>query len=202
MDAPRPLALLAVAVAGGCGGDAPVVVPDGPVDVGAAFRDCVQGDLDAGLAGLDAAVRAAPGDPDALVARGLCRWRRSAASGDGDARGAYRDLSDAIDAVEAGAASRTPLDQVYSHRAYVAQTLDGGWTRTLEDLDHAVRLAPRRPGHVLDRGVAHAYAGDTLAARRDLERYLAADSLDDSRRRVAQAMLDDLDPVSTVTVPR
>ena len=189
------LAALAVA-AGGCGGGEPApAAPADLMDVQAAYRACLDGDPEAGLASLDVAVDAAPGDPDALVARGLCRWRLSAASGDG-AGGAYDDLTDAAEAVQAGAPSQTPLDEIYGHRAYVAQAVDGDWTRALADLDRAVRAAPGRTVHVLDRGVAHALAGDTLAARRDLRRFVAIDTLDESRRRAAEAMLEDLDPTA------
>ena len=166
-----------------------------PASPETAYAECLRGDLEAGLAGLDAVVDEAPRAPDALVARGLCRWRRWAETDDADdAQGAYRDLSDAIAAVERGAPARTPLDQIYSRRAFVARALDGAWTRTLEDLGHAARLAPGEPGHRLDLGVAHAVAGDTAAARRDLGRFLALDSADADRQRVARALLDDLGP--------
>ena len=200
--APWAAALLVIA---GCGTetpDAPAVARStGPVDFAAvesAFGACLDDDPDAGVARLDSVLEATPGAPDALVARGLCRWARWDETDDAaDARGAYDDLSEAIGAVEGGTAARgTPLDQIYSHRAFVAQALDGGWTRTLEDLDAAVRLDPDEPRHVLDRGVVHSYAGDTLDARRDLRRYLAlADSAgadDPQRRRVVEALLDEL----------
>lgn len=192
---------LGAAVAWGAAGCTEPPEPPEPLppaelaSVEAASDECLRGDLDAGLASLDAVVSDTPRAPDARVARGLCRWQRWSQTDDpDDAQGAYDDLSDAIDAVEDGAAARTPLDQIYSHRAFVAQALDGGWTRTLEDLDRAARLAPGDPGHILDRGVAHAYAGDTAAARRDLRQFLATDSVDAGRQRVVEALLDDLGP--------
>ena len=198
------LARLAAALVGGTGvclagaGCAPPEPPAAPAEVmsvRAAYDECARGDLEAGLASLDATLAQTAGDPDALVARGLCRWRRWSETDDrGDAQGAYGDLSDAIDAVEGGARSGTPLDQIYSHRAFVAQALDGAWDRALADLGHAVELAPGEPGHVLDRGVAHAYAGDTAAARLDLRRVLATDSVDADRQRVVEALLEDLGP--------
>ena len=176
--------------------------PAGPVDfaaVEAAFGRCLEADVEAGVAGLDSVLAASPGAPDALVARGLCRWALWDETGaEADARAAYQDLSAAIEAVEGGAPARgTPLDQIYSHRAFVAQALDGGWARTLEDLDAAVRLDPDEPRHVLDRGVVRSYAGDTLEAHRDLERYLALSDSgaaeDPQRRRVVEALLEELE---------
>ncbi len=202
-DAPAPLASavgvvgIGVALVGaGCATPPePPAVPVEVVGVRAALDECTRGDLGAGLASLDATLAQTPAAPDALVARGLCRWRRWGETDDpDDARGAHRDLSDAIGAVERGAAAGTPLDRIYSHRAFVAQALDGAWDRAPADLDRAVEVAPGETGHVLDRGVARAYAGDTAAARRDLRRFLAADSADAGRQRVARALLEDLDP--------
>ncbi|WP_420457321.1 hypothetical protein [Rubrivirga sp.] len=197
-----PVVLLAALAAGGCGPDAPAPPPDGaPLDV-AAVRDgldrCLDGDADAGVARLDSVLDRSPGAPDALVARGLCRWARWDDAGDvDDVRLAYADLSAAIEAVEGGTPARgTPLDEIYSRRAFVAQALDGGWVRTIEDLDRAAALAPGEPRHVLDRGVVRSYAGDSVGARRDLRQYLAlVDSFgtpDPSRQVVVERLLEDL----------
>lgn len=199
-----PLSLVLLVVAVGACSDAPgpVPTPASPqelAEVSDAFDECVRGDIEVGLAGLDAVIDQSPRDPDALVARGLCRWARWSTSGqESDARDAYRDLSDAIDAVDDGAQAGTPLDQIYSHRAFVAQSLDQAWVRAIEDLDRAVEIAPREPSHVLDRGVARAYAGDTTAARADLDRFLTlvGDTLLPNQKRVARALLDDLESAS------
>lgn len=208
------LALLLAAVAlGGCG-DTPDAPPPEtapvpavwPVDLRAvevAFEQCLAGDVASGVARLDSVLAASPGDPDALASRGLCRWTGWGDDGDiEDVRAAYTDLSAAIDAVEGGASSRgLSLDALYSHRAFVARALDDGWVRALEDLDRAVALSPEDPQHVLDRGVALSYTGDSVAARRDLRQYLAlADSAearddfdaDPARRSVVESLLDDL----------
>ena len=189
------LGAAAVWAAAGCAEPPEPLPPAELASVEAASDECLRGDLAAGLASLDAVVARTPRAPDALVARGLCRWQRWSETDDADdVEGAYGDLSDAIAAVEDGAASGTPLDRIYSHRAFVAQALDGDWARTIQDLDRAAQLAPGNPVHVLDRGVVHAYAGDTAAARRDLGRYLATDSVDADRQRVVEALLDDLGP--------
>lgn len=198
-------ALCALLLATACT-DRPAPAPAPPTsgelaEVSDAFDECVRGDIEVGLAELDAVIDQSPRDPDALVARGLCRWARWSDTGDrDDARDAYRDLSDAIDAVDDGGRSGTPLDQIYSHRAFVAQSLDQAWVRAIEDLDRSVEIAPRKPTHVLDRGVAHAYAGDTAAARADLDRFLtlAGDTSFFQEQRVAQALLDDLEPQPAV----
>ncbi len=195
-------AVALAALAGGCDEppEAPAeAVPDAPLaEVADAFDECRVGDLQQGLRQLDAIVDQSPDDPDALVARGLCRWSWSSTTeDDGDLRGAYQDLSDAIRAVDGGAESATSLDQIYSRRAYVAQALDGAWVRALEDLDHAVALAPDDAGLFLDRAVARASAGQTAAARADLRRFVALpDTVLPDRQRVAEAMLDDLEPAS------
>ena len=197
-------AVLLAALAGGCDEppEAPPeaeAAPDGPLaEVADAFDECRAGDLQRGLRQLDAVVRQSPRDPDALVARGLCRWSWSSTTGDDDdLRGAYQDLSDAIEAVDGGAESATPLDQIYSRRAYVAQALDGAWVRALEDLDHAVALAPGDAGLFLDRAVARRSAGRTAAARADLRRFVALpDTVLPDRQRVAEALLDDLERAS------
>lgn len=178
----------------------PAAVASAPVDlaaVEAAFDRCLEGETEAGIARLDSVLARSPAAPDALVSRGLCRWAQWDETDDlDDARAAYADLSAAIEAVEGGARAHTALDQIYSHRAFVAQALDEGWVRTLEDLGRAVELDPDEPRHVLDRGVVHAYAGDTTAARADLRQSLAlADSAGDDdpqRRRVVEALLDEL----------
>jgi hypothetical protein len=208
----RALPVLLAALALGACGDAtpeePVTPagPPAPVDLGAvqaSFDQCLAGDVTEGVARLDSVLAASPGAPDALVARGLCRWAGWDDGGDLEqVRAAYTDLTAAIETVEAGTPARgTSLADLYSHRAFVAQALDEGWVRTLEDLDRAVALAPQEPRHVLDRGVVHSYAGDSAAARRDLRRYLAlADSAEardedppsDAQRSVVESLLDDL----------
>jgi len=202
----RAVALALAVALGGCPA-APGSGPEASREPGVplstveeAFAACLDGDPADGVARLDALVVAGRTAPDALVARGLCRWALWDETGAReDARGAYRDLTAAIRAVEAGGEARgTPLDQIYGHRAFVAQAVDGGWVRTLEDLGRAVALAPLAPQHLLDRGVVHSYAGDTLAARTDLRAYLAlTDSVagdDPERRSVVEALLDDLGP--------
>ena len=175
---------------GGAGGTVAVET------VAAALDSCRAGDAGAGIAVLDTALARVPRSVDALTTRGLCYWTRSATGGDPDADAAlaYDDLTAAIDAAHAGAEHATPLDRIYSHRAFVARATAGaGWDGTLEDLDEAVRLAPRDPMHTLDRGVARLAAGDTAAARLDLERFLVlADSSDAARRGVVEDMLADL----------
>ena len=170
----------------------------GPVSVetvGAALDSCRAGAPDAGIAALDTAIARVPRSVDALTTRGLCYWTRSATgdASDADAALAYDDLSAAIDVAEAGADHATPLDRIYAHRAFVARAADGaGWDRTLGDLDEAVRLAPRDPTHTLDRGVARLAAGDTAAARLDLERFLVlADPDDTARRDLVEAMIEE-----------
>lgn len=193
-----PLALLLAA----CGPQAPPTdgPPADPATLDAAFDDCSSGDPATGIAVLDATLAQTPGDADALVARGLCHWAAWAVAEDADAAArAYDDLTAAIDAIEAGADARTPLDEVYAHRAFVAHALDGVWVRTLEDLERAAALDPDEPRHALDRGVVRSYAGDTALARAALSQYLAlADSAGipagDSRRDVVEALLDDLAP--------
>ena len=202
---------LAVLVLGACRAEAPApeapAGPPEPVDlaaVQASFGRCLDGDVPGGVARLDSALARSPGAPDALVARGLCRWAGWDDGGDvADARAAYDDLTAAIAAVEGGTEARgTALDDIYSHRAFVARALDRSWVRTLEDLDRAVALDPEEPRHVLDRGVVRSYAGDSAAARRDLRQYLAlADSAeardraapDREQRAVVESLLDGLD---------
>ena len=211
MRAVRPVVLAAVALAAcGDGASAPETAapqaPASPVDfeaVETSFRLCLDGDVPGGVARLDSVLNRSPRAPDALVARGLCRWANWDDDGETDeARAAYDDLTAAIEAVESGDEARgTPLDEIYSHRAFVARALDGGWVRTLEDLDRAVALDPREPRHVLDRGVVRVYAGDSTAARRDLRQYLALadsaeardeDAPDTEHRAVVESLLDDL----------
>lgn len=195
-----------LAAVGGCR-DRPssppvAATPQALAEVSDAFDECVHGDIETGLADLSAVLDQSPRDPDALVARGLCRWARWGDSGDeSDARDAYRDLSDAIEAVDSGARPGTPLGQIYSHRAFVAHSLDQAWVRAIEDLDRAVEIAPGQPTHVLDRGVAHLYAGNTTAARADLGRFLVLteDTTLVQEKRVVQALLDGLDSQLTDT---
>lgn len=180
-------------------GRAPVVGGGGTVSVetvAAALDTCRAGVPDAGIDALDAALARSPGAVDALATRGLCYWTRASISDadpDGDVDRAYDDLTAAIDAARAGAEHATPLDRLFSHRAFVARARDGaGWGRTLDDLDEAVRLAPRDPTHALDRGVARLAAGDTSAGRRDLARFLVlADSADAARREMVEAMIEE-----------
>ena len=120
-----------------------------------------------------------PDAPDALIARGLCYWTRwDDQDALDDVQAAYDDLTAAIDAVEAGTPARgTPLDTMYSHRAFVAHALDDDWERTVEDLGRAVALAPTSPA----TSSTTASLGPTSAIRwrhvADLRRYLAlADS--------------------------
>ena len=163
---------------------------------GRALDACADGDADGGIAALDSALALAPGAADARVARGLCLWTRWGDSGDdADAQRAYDDLSAAIDAVEddPSAERATPLDQMYAHRAFVANALDGDWRRTLEDLGRAVEIAPDDPTHVLDRGVVRSYAGAPDAARADWQRFLALADPEDSRRAVVEELIDGLD---------
>ncbi|WP_412062701.1 hypothetical protein [Rubrivirga sp. IMCC45206] len=195
------LASLALLMAG-CALETPPAddPPADPATLGQAFDDCSSSDPATGLAVLDAALARSPGDADALVARGLCHWAAWAEDEDTDAAArAYDDLTAAIAAIEAGADAQTPLDVVYSHRAFVAHALDGAWVRTLEDLDRAAALDPDEPRHALDRGVVRSYAGDTALARAALREYLAlADSAgiaaSDARRDVVEALLNDLAP--------
>lgn len=200
--------VLALLVATGCGDAPPEAGPVGTseVDFAAverAYDACLDGAVDEGVASLDSVLAQSPGAPDALVARGLCRWARSEdREALDDVQAAYDDLTSAIEAVEAGTPARgSALDEIYSHRAFVAQTLDDGWVRTLEDLDQAVTLEPDEPRHILDRGVVRSYLGDTLAARSDLEQYLVlADSFevsDPARRAVVERLLEDLTPART-----
>ena len=184
---------------GGCELRSDDPAPTARVDVTSvaeAFERCVAGEHDAALATLDALLTEDPDDPDARVARGLCRW---AVWGDSeetdDARAAYQDLTEAVEAVEGGRPSGTALDQILSHRAFVARALDGGWVRTLEDLDRAVALDPDDPTHVIDRAVVRTRTDDAPGARADLRRFLAlTDTVDDERRAVARALLDGLPP--------
>lgn len=195
----RAAALAVLLGAAACGPE--VAVGSEPValaDLDAALQACIDGDPDAGVARLDTVLRRSPASVDALTTRGLCRWARFAAdSARADAEGAYADLSAAIAAAEAdgSGASATPLDRVYSHRAFVARAVGEGWEATLADLSAAIAAAPGDPTHRLDRGVAHRLAGDTAAARADLEVFLSlADSADVVRRDMVADMLADLGP--------
>ena len=180
----------ALAVLVGCLGEAEPSEPAAALSADDALATCVAGDAAGGVAGLAQAV----GDPDALVARGLCRWILWAETDDaGQARAAYLDLTAAMEAVERGVPARAPLDEIVSRRAFVARALDGAWVRTLEDLDRAVALAPDAPTHALDRAVVRRYAGDDAGARAELERFLAlADSTDTDRRALARSLLAEL----------
>lgn len=197
------LAALALVV-GACGpGEDPppaIDAQEAMATAEAAFAECLAGEADAGIATLDTLLAQSSAFADALVARGLCHWARWDETADeADARQAYEDLSAAIEAVEGDrdGAQSTPLDQMYSHRAFIARALDDDWARTIEDLDEAVGLAPRNPTHVLDRGVVRSYAGDTTGARADLQRFLViADSADVERQRVVESMLETLAPTA------
>lgn len=189
-------ALVVAACASDSGGAAPEPGPVSPGTVSAALDTCRAGDPDVGVAALDAALARAPGSVDALATRGLCYWTRASLSDadpERDVDHALGDLTAAIGAAEGGAEHATPLDRLYSHRAFVARARDGaGWRETLDDLDAAVRLAPRDPTHALDRGVARLAAGDTAAARRDLARFLVlADSGDVAKRDLVEALMEE-----------
>lgn len=181
-------ALWAVAlVLAACGGEqAAAPLPEGLVDD--ALADCVAGDLDRGIGALERTVEGAPGSAEALTALGLCLWTRAEGEDDpADAERAYDLLTRAVRQAERGAVAGPSADEIYSHRAFVARTLDDGWDRTLADLTVAVDLAPQRPAHRLDRAVAYAAAGDTTAALGDLRRARALLGPDDADR---QAVLD------------
>lgn len=174
----------------------------GPVSAEAlddALETCLDGDPEVALARLDSAVARAPASVDALTTRGLCRWTRFAAdSAAADAEAAYADFTAALDAADHDGDAVTPVDRVYSHRAFVARALGDGWDATIADLTAAIEAAPDRPLHLLDRAVAYRAAGDTAAARADLRRFLAlADSADEVRRDMVAEMLADLGDDST-----
>lgn len=194
----RATLLFLIALAG-CGLEADPAGGAAAVEAGSmdeAFARCTGGDLEDGIAALDATVRETDGAPDPLVLRGLCYWTRWDQSGDAsDAEQAYSDLSSAITAIEDGASAAMPLDRVYSHRAFVAQALDGGWERTVEDLGRATELAPDNATHAIDYGVARALVQDTAGARREFRRFLSLtdDSTDAERRDLAESLLDDLE---------
>ena len=77
----------------------------------------------------------------------------------------------------------------------MAQSLDDAWVRALEDLDRAVALQLGDAGLFLDRAVARVQAGQTAAGRADLRRVVALpDTVLPDRQRVAEAMLEDLEP--------
>lgn len=175
--------------------------PSGPVSaeaLDAALQACVDGDPEAGIARLDSVLGRAPASVDALTVRGLCRWTRYAADPAGaDAEAAYDDLTSAIEAAEdrRDTAFATPLDRIYSHRAFVARARGDGWDATVADLSAALRVSPGNPTHLLDRGVAHRFAGDTAAARADLRQFLVvADSADEVHRDMVAEMLDEMEP--------
>lgn len=197
------LALLGVAFAG-CAeaerGGASGGVPGATIameDVDAALQECVRGDPAVGVATLDSLLGRVPTSVDALTTRGLCRWTLYAAdSAEADAEGAYDDFTSALDAANEGRddAYITPLDRIYSHRAFVARARGDGWDATIADLSLAIEAAPDNPMHRLDRGVAYRFAGDTTAARADLQRYLVlADSTDTARLDMVEEMLTELD---------
>ncbi len=196
----RAAALIAgLALLGACRDEPPTPAggPISPETVHAALQTCIGGDPGAGIAVLDSALARAPGSVDALVTRGLCYWTRAdALGGEADARRAYDDLSAAIDGYDDGPGGppTTPLDQIYSHRAFAARLVHpDDWRPTLRDLNRAADLAPRNPLHVLDRGVVHRALDDTTAARADFRRFLAlADSSDAVRRRMVEQMLAEL----------
>ncbi len=124
--------------------------------------------------------------------RGLCRWVRFASdSSRADAEAAYADFSDAAEAIEAAPGRfTTPLDRIYSQRAFVALGLrPGDWDAVVADLTRAVEASPDEPTPVLDRGIAHREAGDTAAARRDFERFLTMAPADSARGDLVRQML-------------
>lgn len=185
------LLFAAVATLAGCHDAAPS--PD-PSAVQAAFGSCMGEEVDAGIAALDAALAAHPGWPDALAARGLCRWTRFAAdSSRADLEAAHADLTAAIEGLAdwADAAPAFSPDRLYSHRAFVRRALDTTtWGPALADLDQAVQLAPRDLTHRFDRGLARSLSGDADGAREDLTAFLQqSDSTDAGRRARAREVL-------------
>lgn len=193
-----PVCLLGVAVAG-CADEGPLAGPGARVSmeaVDAALQTCMAGDPSHGVAALDSMLARAPASVDALTTRGLCHWTAFAAdSAEADAEAAYDDFTAALDAASEGrdGAFVTPVDRIYSHRAFVSRARGDGWDATISDLTAAIEAAPHNPIHRLDRGVAHRFAGDPEAARADLEVFLSlADSTDTARRDMVAEMLDEL----------
>lgn len=196
------LAAVALFIAG-CGGDSAEEIPPAAsastLSMDEAFALCTGGDLEDGIAALDAQIDQSPDAADPHVLRGLCYWTQWDQTGDAsDAEQAYEDLTAAISAVEDGRDAGTPLDRIYSYRAFVAHALDDKWERTVEDLGRAAELAPGNPTHAIDHGVARSYVGDTVGARREIQRYLAltGDSTESQRRDLAESLLADLEGAS------
>lgn len=199
----QTLLIVFAVLAVGCGGEAVQESPSSdtspPSSIGNAFAACTGGDLEDGIAALDAQIERSPDAPDPRVLRGLCYWTRWDETGEeDDARQAYYDLTAAIDALEDGGEANTPLDRIYSYRAFVAHAIDDQWERTVEDLGRAARLAPRNATHAIDHGVARSYIGDTVGARRELQRFLVLtnDSTESQRRDLAESLLADLEGAS------
>lgn len=158
---------------------------------------CMAGDATRGIAELDSVAAAAGSDDvDLLTTRGICYWTRFAAdSSHADAEAAYRDLTDAIAAVQRLPADhgKTPLDRLYNHRAFIVQAVrPGDWAATVADLQAARQANPRALVHTRDLGVAHAMARDTVRAIATLRVYLDSARADDASRPVAERMLADL----------
>ncbi|MEM1117597.1 MAG: tetratricopeptide repeat protein [Bacteroidota bacterium] len=203
------LALLGAAV-GGCAEAEPRAVSGagGTVSVAAieaALQACMGGDTEAGIATLDSMLARVPASVDALTTRGLCHWTLYAADSAGaDAEAAHADFTAALDAAAEAddGAFATPLDRIYSHRAFVSRARGDDWSATIADLTAAIEAAPDNPVHRLDRGVAHRYAGAPEAARTDLETYLSmVDSADTARRDMVVEMLGELDAASGAPEP-
>lgn len=172
-----------------------------PTDIRTSLEDCMNHRVDVGLARLDSLLDVAPGHADVLAIRGQCRAVRFAAdSVQADARAASADLTAAIEAVTARPGMfQTPLDALYNQRAFVGQALrPGDWAGSLADFRRAVELNPRNSSHILDRGVAHAMAGDTASARLDLRKFRALAPDDTARADALRAMIGD----STLGTPR
>ncbi|HEX8298326.1 MAG TPA: tetratricopeptide repeat protein [Rubricoccaceae bacterium] len=194
--------MLSAAVLGGCQ-STPDVSAVEPSDIQSALTACSSDRVSVGLARLDSLDAAHPANADVLAIRGLCRSVRFAAdSVQADARAALADLSVAAELLEATPdAYQTPVDQVYSQRAFVVQALrPGDWAASLADFDRAVAAAPRNPIHVLDRGVARAMARDTAGARADLRQFIALAPTESARAAELRRLLGER-PDSAFTLP-
>ena len=192
-------AALALAVAGvlagcgpGAGPDAEATGPGRSPTVAAARDTCVAGDVEAGLAGIEAAgARGA----DAHVAQAFCHWIRFDETGDdADGEAAQAALTKALAEARADGAGPAALARIYSHRAALRRARGGPWPVTLADLDAAVEGDTLQPLYVLDRAVARARQGDSAAAVRDFDRYLALDTLDAARADFARRFRDEVQP--------
>lgn len=186
-------------LAAGCARNDPPSPLDGPDGTAQEALDaCFLGEVEEGV-GL-VARRAARDDVDALTARALCRWMAFAAdSSEADARAALDDLDLAI-RLAGDQPHETPLDHLYSYRAFARQAAaPDDWAATLDDLDAAVRLAPGSARHVLDRAFVRLGQADTAGAVTDLERVLLVDATDTLRVTLARQTLAELtgEPLSS-----